>query len=85
VNDWESYFANLRSDIYDIRLNPFYLLYGGLVNSGFLQSAGSWGYYWSSTADSSNGAYGLNFNSSNVYPSNNNWRYYGFSIRCLAR
>ena len=43
------------------------------------------GYYWSRTASSSNNAYRLVFNSSNVYPANGSAnRYYGFSVRCVA-
>ena len=58
----------------------------GNVNSGSLRNAGNNGNYWSSTANSStSNAYNLNFNSGNVNPSNNNNRYNGFSVRCLAR
>ena len=45
--------------------------------------AGTNGYYWSSTANSSNG-YNLYFNSSNVNPSSNHSRSDGFSVRCIA-
>ena len=58
----------------------------GNVNSGSLRNAGNNGNYWSSTANSNtSNAYNLNFNSGNVNPSNNNNRYNGFSVRCLAR
>ena len=58
----------------------------GNVNSGSLRNAGNNGNYWSSTAYSStSNAYNLNFNSGNVNPSNNNNRYNGQSVRCLAR
>jgi len=83
---YQSYYANyLKVGSYDIRLQPFYLVYGGYILSGFLNDAGSPGNYWSSTAYIINGAYYLLFNSSGVYPSSNYYRYYGFSIRCLAR
>jgi len=64
---------------------PLYFIYGGYVYSGSLNAAGSNCYYWSSTAYSSSAAYSLGFNSSNVYPSTNNLRYNGYSIRCVAR
>ena len=57
----------------------------GNVNSGSLRNAGNNGYYWSSTANSNtSNAYNLNFNTTSVNPSNNNNRYNGFSVRCLA-
>ncbi len=61
----------------------FYFVYGGNVNSSSLNNAGSNGYYWSSTANNASNAYNLNFNTS-VNPSNNNNRYNGFSVRCVA-
>jgi len=49
------------------------------------QYAGQNGVYWSSFAHSnSNNAYYLYFNSSGVNLSNNNNRFYGDSLRCLA-
>ena len=56
---------------------------GGRFDSS-LNGAGSWGYYWSRTLDSSdpNLAYGLGFNSGEVY-----WDYYnrnyGFTVRAV--
>ncbi len=59
---------------------------GGNVNqnTNLFANAGDNGRYWSSTPNS-NGtqAYNLNFNgTSNINPSNNNNRQYGYSIRC---
>ncbi len=42
------------------------------------------GYYWSRTARSSTVAYRLYFTSSNVGPADGYYRYYGFSVRCVA-
>ena len=42
------------------------------------------GFYWSSNAHSNSYAYGLYFNSGGVYSSNDESRYLGFSVRCLA-
>lgn len=53
------------------------------MNSSSLENAGSNGFYWSSTANSSTNAYNLNFDTG-VNPSNNNNRYRGLSVRCVA-
>ncbi len=45
---------------------------------------GSYGSYWSSTADSTTGAYRLRFSSSFFYPAYNNYRRSGLSVRCVA-
>lgn len=51
-----------------------------------LINAGSYGNYWSSTLYTSytNYAYSLNFDSSNVNPQYNNYRYLGFSVRPVS-
>lgn len=54
---------------------------GGIFDST-LQYAGSSGYYWSSTAYSSANAFYLYFGT-NVAPSSNYCRYWGFSFRCV--
>ncbi len=56
----------------------------GYVGNGLLGDVGSGGYYWSSTARSSAGAYYLAFDSSNVDPSDITDRCLGFSVRCVA-
>lgn len=56
----------------------------GFVGSGSLNTAGSYGYYWSSTASSSTGAYYLYFDSSGL-GTYYNYKYLGFSVRCVAR
>ncbi|MFA6704222.1 MAG: fimbrillin family protein, partial [Bacteroidales bacterium] len=50
--------------------------------NGALYYAGLNGFYWSASPYSNHG-YFLNFSSSSVYPSNNNYRAYGFSVRCV--
>ena len=42
------------------------------------------GYYWSSTARSNSRAYSLYLNSSNISPTNNDIKHYGFTVRCVA-
>lgn len=51
-------------------------------SNGSLNNVGSNGNYWSASPNSGNG-YNLNFNSSNVNPSNNNNRVNGFAVRCV--
>ena len=50
-----------------------------------LYGVGSRGYWWSSTMYASYSAYYMYMNSSLVYPRDNNQRFSGFSVRCLAR
>lgn len=69
---------------------PFYGVRGGYVRQGaddLFAYAGDGGYYWSSTpfSDGSN-AYNLAFGDiSNIDPSYRWARYFGFSVRCVAR
>ena len=53
--------------------------YGGTTLNG----RGSDGGYWSASFYSATIAYSLYFNSSNVYPANNNSRRYGFTVRAV--
>ena len=57
---------------------------GGVYPGGTLGNAGNYGYYWSSVGRSSSRAYYLDFYSGYVNPSDNNYRYYGQSVRCVA-
>ena len=59
--------------------SPVGYVYGSLSYAGYVGS------YWSSTAESSDNAYNLYFNSDYVSPSGNYYRYNGRSVRCLAR
>ena len=62
-----------------------YFIPAGRVAAGSLSYAGSYGYYWSSTAASNTNAYILDFGSGGVDPSISIVRYGGQSVRCLAR
>ena len=65
---------------------PKYVLSGARGDSStILYNTGSYGFYWSSTVYSSGLAYYMYIYSIYVYPRNNSNRYYGFSVRCLAR
>ncbi len=68
-----------------MRTYPNNFVYSGSVSSGSVGSRGSYGYYWSSTAVSSNYAYNLSLSSSNVYPGTiNYYKYNGRTVRCVA-
>ena len=69
-----------------LRKYPNNYLYSGYVYGGSLGNRGTYGHYWSSTAISSNGAYGLDLDSSSVGPgTGRNNKYYGRTVRCLAQ
>jgi len=51
-------------------------------SSGAMTIQAGYGIYWSSSPDSVD-AYYLYFNSSNINPSNSNFRAFGFSLRCF--
>lgn len=52
-------------------------------NDGSLNNVGTNGYYWSASPNNASNGYNLNFNSSNVNPSNNNNRANGLPVRCV--
>ena len=60
-------------------------VYSGNWNDSSANNRGNNGNYWSSTANNTNNAYNLNFNSDNVNPgTNNNNKNNGNSVRCVA-
>ena len=64
-----------------------YLLRGGWLDGSLQQEAGSYGYYWSSIPLVPDYAYYLYFSSGTIDtfdPSFIGYRYYGFSVRCVA-
>lgn len=70
----------------NIATSPLYFVRSGDVgpNRSRPHRAGYDGGYWSGRALSSNNAYALYFYSSGVNPSNGDYRYLGFSVRCVA-
>ena len=68
------------------RKYPNNFVYSGYVSNGSVLSRGTSGYFWSSTASSSNSAYYLFLASSNVYPGTRNVisKYYGWTVRCVV-
>ena len=67
-----------------LRSSPANFTLSGYVTSSSRNLQGSNGNYWSSTVRSSNFAYYLYLNTSNVTPANTNGKNYGFSVRCVA-
>ncbi len=65
-----------------IRGKPYNFPYAGYVGSGSLNYVGLQGRYWSSTANGTDNAYLLVFDSSLVVTLND--RYVGLSVRCIA-
>ena len=59
------------------------LLLGGYYISDGAAYIGSFGYYWSRSAVSAQGAYELHLSSSNVNPASNSAKYDGFAVRCV--
>ena len=59
-------------------------VFAGNYRDGSQNDQGSYGRYWSSTADYSDFAYGLRLDSSSAY-SYYYYKYYGYSVRCVAR
>ncbi len=64
--------------------SPFYGVYSGYYYFGSFYNGGSFGYYWSSTAYDSNGAYNLYFDSSSASIYNGS-KGGGFAVRCVAK
>ena len=64
--------------------SPVFMIRAGIVNYGYLNFAGYFGYYWSSTVDSASKAFSLYFFSTGLYPSSSYNRSAGWSIRCVS-
>ena len=54
----------------------------GLYNSGALYDTGSYGYWWSATANGSNNQYNLYYTGSSLYTPLS-YKFYGISVRCI--
>ena len=65
--------------------HPLYFIRSGFLYGTTLYNFGGNGIYWSSTVNSSSYAYGLNFNSYELYPAGRFDRFGGRSLRCLSR
>jgi uncharacterized protein (TIGR02145 family) len=69
-----------------LRAYPNNFVYSGYVYGGSVGARGSLGYFWSSTADSSDYVYYLYLYSSTVNPGTlSSFKYNGRPVRCVAR
>ena len=84
TSDFQILYNNYNSSS-ALRSSPVNLTLSGFVYSSSMSNQGSDGWCWSSTVYSSSYAYNLGLNSSGVLPSNFSDKYYGFSVRCVAR
>lgn len=53
-------------------------------NNGEANDQGNNGNWWSSTANDENNAFNLNLDENNVNPDDNNDKFNGLTLRCLA-
>ena len=70
----------------ELNTAPLYFVRSGYVtpSNHYLYNAGYYGYCWYGRAYSSSRGNILYFYSTNVYPTNDNSRYLGLSVRCVA-
>ena len=69
-----------------LRVSPLWFVRSGYINNvSEVEGASSVSYYWSSIAANSSNTYGLTFSNSNIWIATDRGRYYGRSVRCLAR
>ena len=68
-----------------IRVSPLWFVRSGAIHDYTLTSSGFWGSYWSNAVEDESRAYDLVFNASRILLTFNYNRYYGWSVRCLAR
>lgn len=63
--------------------NTLFFPAAGLYNGTSLYGRGTYGFYWSSSVDTSPKAFNLYFDSSSVDPQNSYFRYFGRSVRAV--
>ena len=64
-------------------VSAFSPVYSGYYNGGPLFDTGTFGYWWSATADSSANQYYLRYSAGSLHISIEFYKYYGFSVRCV--
>ena len=62
---------------------PNNFLYSGYFDDSSARNRGSYGYYWSRSAFDSRYSYSLFLNFTRLYPSSYEFKYIGYSVRCL--
>ncbi|MBQ3474229.1 InlB B-repeat-containing protein [Candidatus Saccharibacteria bacterium] len=78
------YIPDASTGFFKLRNSPMYMAVGGYVN-GTSYYVVNYGYYWSSTLNSSSGAFAPRFSPSNFYPAVSLNRGYSVFVRCVAR
>ena len=63
--------------------SAFSPVYSGYYDNGSLGNTGSYGYWWSATANGSISQYSLYYNSGSLYTGSLGIKYYGYSVRCV--
>ena len=63
--------------------SAFSPVYSGLYDNGSLYTTGSYGYWWSSTANDSSSQYSLYYTSGSLRAGSNGSKSVGFSVRCV--
>lgn len=80
--------GGISSDVTKITSAPYYFVRGGNIDQSvnLLAYVGNGGNYWGSTPSSSSTSYNLNISAAtSVLLNNSAARYYGLSVRCVAR
>ena len=83
-DEFQALYNNYNS-LSALRSNPVNFALSGNVRSSSRYDQGLNGRYWSSTVNSGDYAYNLYLSTPGVYPANDNSKYIGFSVRCIAR
>ena len=63
--------------------NSIFMPFAGYISGTSLYNRGSYGLYWSSSLLSQAHGYSLSFDSSNVNPANDDYRFLGFAVRAV--
>ena len=82
-----NYYYNNKASNTSVGLeaSPLFFARGGYVGGAYLYVSGNLAYYWSSSVDGKTTAYNLYMSDTYIHPPYAGYRYYGSSVRCLAR
>jgi len=69
----------------NMRTEPFWFVRSGRTTNGSLSSPANFGLYWTNSIQASDKAYYMYFDSPKIIPANFKNRYFGGSVRCVAR
>ncbi len=80
--EYQALYSAYSSDYTDFR-RALSTPLSGYYFRGSARYQSDYGYFWSSTWNDTGRMRILNMNTSNIYPIDGNYRYYGFSVRCI--